>query len=154
MFGKDILGRLRVGLIANNAIMTSAAKTGTEADLVTSKWATAFVMLDKGTTGITYLSFFTYTATGTAYSSAYNITGITQNNYNTTSALRTLTIASGIIAAMSYDGVACFTLPNVNRFVNAYWTGTETDTVVSILILGHEMGDAPYGNPVTVQSAY
>jgi hypothetical protein len=147
--GNDLISIIRAGALVNNATMSAAGKTGTELDIGDARQGTLVVVVKKGTTGIQNLCVYTDVATGASISQGVQVGAATrqpilQDLVNSTA---TLTVAAGgaiNAAANIVTGIYLFHLPQLERFVNVGYTGEDSDTIVSMVLLAHGAQDQPF----------
>ena len=124
-------------ILGPTTMTNSDGKGGTEADMLTAKDCAFIVNIIKGTTGITNVAVHTSDLSDFTMVAA-NVVAVRQDTNNSTGSV---TVTSDI-TAIATTGIYTFHVSDTERYVNILFDGDDTDSIVSLELIGHNQEQA------------
>lgn len=138
---RDLRSVAKPTLLLKPTTMTDADdKSSSEVDMGNCRRGALIVTIDKGTVGITNLAVYTSEASSIT-PGASNIASMTQDTTNSTG---TVTITTNEVVSITVDGIYVFDVTDLKRYVVVQYDGDDTDTIVSMVLIGLDPQETPY----------
>ena len=136
---RDLASQFREVQIVSPAIVSNSDdQSGTESDLGMARRGTLICSIEKGTTGCTDIGVYTSETSSFTESSLNRVT-ITQDTTNSTG---TVTVTSNEFD-LNTTGIYVFDCKDLKRYVNIEYDGDDTDSIISFVILAHQLREKP-----------